>query len=156
MSLFSNDGYEKFKEEFKKIYLKKHREYGKELFNFKEVNPLSTFIQKKIEYYTNYTEMKFDDSLEQIKYGLPDDAIEFIDKLKVKNVESLKKAADIYHKFSRISARKKDLNDQIRNGSQPKVVNTVLVNSESVITNSIGHSIITYSKTNKIVNVQRR
>jgi hypothetical protein len=96
------DGYAALCNFFIDHYYKKHVELGKSLFKFDTLDKLAVYIEKRTEYFVNYTQIKFDEYFNLIKMDLDDDIVNFFSNLNVNNLESLRKAAEFYDKIKQL------------------------------------------------------
>lgn len=95
----SLNGFEELCSKFVEIYSAKHYKYGKDLFEFTDTSNLSKYVNKKLEYFSWFHRISFDEYFKLIKYNLNDDQLAFIDKMEVNDSNSLKSAADLYAKI---------------------------------------------------------
>lgn len=89
-------GYDNLASNFISYFKIKYDKKGKSLFDFKDTSDLNKFMQTKIDFYTNFTESSFKDSLLQILYFLNDDQRNFIEKWNPSTYEDLINLTKVY------------------------------------------------------------
>lgn len=97
---FNFNGYEPFCNEFVRYFGAKHDKLGKELFEFKDVSNMETFVSKKLDYYSHFTSMSFKDLLGQIKYQSNEEQAQLVTNFKVDSNLSLIKCAKLFDKLN--------------------------------------------------------
>lgn len=114
-------GFEGFSLSFIEYFGSKHRDYCKELLNFNDSETsLSSYCQKKLNYFNSFLSIKFDQILQIIELNLNETQQKFLRTMKVSDSKSLIDAATLYDKIkaSNPNALGNELSNNLNSNNQ--------------------------------------
>lgn len=95
-------GYSYLCKYFVDYFQKKRDDHKKELFNFSDKTSMETFMSKKADYYTHFTNMNFEDILDQVCLSLSDNQVQLLQNQKPINIKSLVQFGKFYDVINKV------------------------------------------------------